>query len=257
MTENVNVRKPIIAGNWKMNKTGKETVALINTLKELVVGVENVDIVVAPPFTEIRIVTELVKNTNIQVGAQNMYFESSGAYTGEISPLMIKDSGCRWVIIGHSERRQYFGCSDELVIKKLKTAVREKLIPIVCIGETLQERESNKTYDILKVQLSQGLKNLSLPEQEVLTIAYEPVWAIGTGKTATPLQAEEVHSFIRTTLCDMFGKEISQSTRILYGGSVKSENVKELMAKDNIDGALVGGASLEAESFAGIVRGCL
>ncbi len=248
------MRKPLIAGNWKMNKTNTEAVLMVKTLKEMVKDVNDVDIVIAPPFTSLVVISELIKGTNIGLGAQNFYFEKSGAYTGEISAKMLKDCECNWVIIGHSERRQYFGCTDEIVNKKIKAAVNEGLKPIVCIGETLHERENDKTFDVLKKQLRDGFKDLTVEEQKSIVIAYEPVWAIGTGKTATSEQAEEAHKFIRDTLSDMYGEEFAQSIRILYGGSVKPDNIADLMVQENLDGGLVGGASLDAESFASLVK---
>ncbi|MBN2407532.1 MAG: triose-phosphate isomerase [Elusimicrobia bacterium] len=248
------MRRPLMAGNWKMNKTGSETVAFIKAFKDKVAGVTDVDIMVAPPYTALNLAGELLKGTNIALGAQNMYPEKNGAYTGEISPPMLRECGCEWVIIGHSERRQYFGCTDGTVNKKLKFAVKEGLKPIVCIGESLQEREKGKTFEVLKKQLSGGLADLSEDEKEALTIAYEPVWAIGTGKTATPAQAEEAHKFIRNTLSEMFTEELAQNIRILYGGSIKPDNISDIMKQENVDGGLVGGASLEAGSFASIVK---
>jgi len=248
------MRKPFIAGNWKMNKTNSEAVRMLSELKELVKDVRDVDIMVAPPYTALAVCAEVLKGTNISLGAQNLFYEKSGAYTGEVSGPMLAESGCSHVIIGHSERRQYFGCTDEIVNKKIKAAVESGLKPVVCVGETLQEREENKTFDVLKRQVSEGLKNLSGQEKEALTVAYEPVWAIGTGKTATPGQAEEAHSFIRKTLGELYGEEFAQAARILYGGSVKPDNISELMACENLDGGLVGGASLEADSFSKIIR---
>ena len=248
------MRKPLIAGNWKMNMTIEQSVSMVESLKEKVKDVTAVEIMIAPPYTALSAVAQAVKDSNIQLGAQNLHFEKSGAYTGEISPGMLKEIGCNWVIIGHSERRQYFGCTDEIVNRKLKTAVSEGLKPVVCIGETLQERETGKTFDILRKQLDGGLKDLSEAEQNALTVAYEPVWAIGTGKTATSEQAEEAHSFIRQKLSEMYGQEFSESVRILYGGSVKPANISELMKQNNLDGGLVGGASLDPDSFASIIK---
>ena len=247
-------RKPIIAGNWKMNMTNGEAIEMVNLLKELVKDVSDVEIIVAPPFTALTVVGEIIKGTNIKLAAQNIHYEKNGAYTGEVSVLMISDCGCGFVIIGHSERRQYFGCTDDEVNKKLKAAVRGGVKPIVCIGETLREREDNKTFEVLKRQLDGGLKNLSNLERKSLILAYEPVWAIGTGRTATSQQAEEAHKFIRKSLSRMYNEEFAQSTRILYGGSVKPENISELMQMENVDGALVGGASLDAGSFASIIK---
>ncbi len=248
------MRKPIIAGNWKMNKNSQEAIEMIKSLKEMVAGVDEVEIVVVPPYTSLSAVSNEIVDTKIELGAQNVHFEKSGAYTGEVSAAMIKEVGCKWVIIGHSERRQYFQCTNEMVNKKIKAAVAEGLKPIVCIGETLEERETGKTFEVLEVQIKDGLKGLSQDEQDNLTIAYEPVWAIGTGKTATPEQAEEVHKFIREKLAGMYGEEFAQAVRILYGGSVKPSNVADLMSQENLDGGLVGGASLEADSFASLVK---
>ncbi|MFW6134985.1 MAG: triose-phosphate isomerase [Elusimicrobiota bacterium] len=248
------MRKPFIAGNWKMNKTNTEAVSTVNSLIEKVGDIKEVDIMISPPYTALSKISEIVGDTNIKLGAQNMHHKKEGAYTGEISALMLKDCGCEWVILGHSERRQYFGCTDELVNVKLKTAVSEGLKAVVCVGETLEQRENEQTFDILKQQITRGLKDLSEKEQSKTTIAYEPVWAIGTGRTATPQQAEQAHKFIRSVLKDLYGREFSQSTRILYGGSIKPHNIVELMNKDNVDGGLVGGASLDAESFSEIIK---
>lgn len=248
------MRKPLITGNWKMNKTNSEAVLLVNSLKEKVKDTADVDVMIAPPFTSLTVVSEVLKGSNVALGAQNFYFESSGAYTGEISASMLRECGCSWIIIGHSERRQYFGCTDEIVNKKLKAAIAAGLNPIVCIGETLKEREENKTFDILSQQLNIGLKDLAEEQYERLTIAYEPLWAIGTGRTATPEQAEEAHKYIRNTLSGMYGEETAQSTRILYGGSIKPDNITDIMARENVDGGLVGGASLDADTFARIVK---
>ena len=220
----------------------------------MVKDVSDIEIIIEPPFTALTVVGEIIKGTNINLAAQNIHSEKNGAYTGEVSVSMVRDSGCGFVIIGHSERRQYFGCTDELVNKKLKAAVAGGIKPIVCIGETLREREENKTFEVLKRQLDGGLKNLSDLERKPLIIAYEPVWAIGTGRTATSDQAEEVHKFIRKNLSGLYGEEFAKRVRILYGGSVKPENISELMQMENIDGALVGGASLDADSFAAIIK---
>lgn len=246
------MRRLLIAGNWKMHKTVQEAVELVRELKELVSDVKDRDILVCPPFTALYAVSRELEGSNIALGAQNMFYEEKGAFTGEISPLMVKDVGCSYVILGHSERRHIFGETDELINKKVLSAVNHGLIPILCVGETLQEREEGKTKDVIERQVKEGLKGLN--ETSEFVIAYEPVWAIGTGKTATPELAEEVHSFIREILAEMFGKEKADSIRILYGGSVKPENAAGLMSQPNIDGSLVGGASLKAESFAKIVK---
>jgi triosephosphate isomerase len=244
------MRKPFIAANWKMHKTIAETQAFLSIFIPLIKDVKDVTVVVAPPFTSLATVAEQVKNTNIVLAAQNMFFEEKGAYTGEISPMMLVDAGCSYVIIGHSERRQYFLETDEVVNRKIKAAQKHDLGVIVCIGESLVEREADKTYEILQRQLEGGLNDISPAD---MVIAYEPVWAIGTGKTAAPEQAQEAHAFIRETLRSFYGKRADELC-ILYGGSVTPENVNSLMDCSDIDGALVGGASLKAESFAGIVQ---
>lgn len=248
------MRKPIIAGNWKMYKTASESASLVQELLKNVSMVIDREIIVCPPFTSLDIVVKSLAKSNIHVGAQNIYFEAEGAFTGEISPAMVKSLGCTHVIIGHSERRQYFGETNQSVNKKIFASLKFNLIPIFCIGETLSEREANKTFNIIGTQIKEGLSNLTKEQMLKLVIAYEPVWAIGTGKTATPEQAEDVHAFIRKELQKMFDKDVADKTRILYGGSVKPENIKELMAKENIDGALVGGASLKADSFTKIIK---
>jgi len=250
------MRQPFIAGNWKMNKTLEESRTLLEELLPLVKDVADVDIGVAPVALNISGVADLAKGSNILVGGQNLYWEKSGAYTGEWSGDMLTAVGCGFVIIGHSERRQYFGETNETVNKKIKAAYESGLIPIVCVGETLEERESGKTFDIVKDHIVNGLANLEpgTLNLEQLVIAYEPVWAIGTGKTATKEQAQEVHAYIRGLLAELFGQAVADQIRIQYGGSVKPENAKELMNQPDIDGALVGGASLKAESFAGIIN---
>ena len=248
------MRRTLIAGNWKMNNSCAESVELVSQLKDILSASKEIDIVVAPPFTALGAVAAVLKGSPIGLSAQNVFWEESGAFTGEISTAMLKDVGCRYVIIGHSERRQYFSETDETVNKRLKAALKASLIPIVCIGETLAEREAEKTLPVIEQQLKGGLKGLSLEEMETVIIAYEPVWAIGTGKTATPDQAQEVHRFIRDIIARIFSKEIADDTRILYGGSVKPDNVDKLMVQLDIDGALVGGASLKADAFARIVN---
>ncbi len=251
------MRKLIIAGNWKMNKTSFEAVELINSLKRELVDVTAVDMIVCPPFTALTEVCDLLVDTNIGLGAQNLHWEDSGAFTGEISAPMIKGVGASYVIIGHSERRQFFGETDETVNKKLKAALKHGLTPIVCIGETLKEREDNRTFSIIKTQAEGSLAGLNEQEIQKVVIAYEPVWAIGTGKTATSAQAQEVHQYIREILTKIYSQPVAEQIRIQYGGSVKSENIAELTSQKDIDGALVGGASLQAESFAKIVKNCL
>ena len=248
------MRKIIIAGNWKLNKTSLEAIELVNALKRELVDIYAVDIVVCPPFTALLDVKETLLESNIALGAQNVFWEDSGAFTGEISAPMLKAIEVQYVIIGHSERRQFFGETNETVNKRLKAALKHKLIPIVCVGENLQEREANKTFDVVRNHVQGSLAGLSKDEIKGLVIAYEPVWAIGTGKTATSQQAQEVHKYIRGLLEKMVGHEAAQAVRIQYGGSVKPENPAELMGQEDIDGALVGGASLKADSFAAIVK---
>lgn len=244
------MRRPFIAANWKMNKTIAETVAFLDEFIPLIKDVSDVDILIAPPFTSLFIASEKIKNTAILLCGQNVFYENRGAYTGEISPLMLKDAGCSYVIIGHSERRQYFLESDEIINKKILASKRHNLKVILCIGETLEERQDGKTFNVLERQIERGLKDIS-PED--IIIAYEPVWAIGTGKTATTEQAQEAHRFIRERLSSLYGN-ISREIRIIYGGSVTPENIRSLMDCEDVDGALVGGASLKAESFSKIVK---
>jgi triosephosphate isomerase len=251
------MRTPIIAGNWKLNKTPHEAILLVSELKREIVDVEGVDIVLCPPFTALADVADALTDTNIALGAQNVFWEDAGAFTGEISAPMLKDLGVTYVIIGHSERRQYFHETNETVNKRLRAALKHGLVPIVCVGENLAQRESNKTFDVIKDHCEGSLSGLSAEEMGKVVLAYEPVWAIGTGKTATPQQAQEVHVFIRQLLGKMFGEETAGSVRIQYGGSVTPDNVVSLMAQADIDGALVGGASLKAPSFAAIVKGAI
>jgi triosephosphate isomerase len=247
-------RKPIMAGNWKMNKTTSEACDLAARLAPLVSGVKDREIVLAPTFTSLQAVSEAIKGTNMVLAAQNMHWEDKGAFTGEISAEMLLDLGCKYVIIGHSERRQYFGETDESVNKKAKQALRKGLCAILCVGETLAERESGKLNDVISRQVTGGLKDIGAEDMKKLVAAYEPVWAIGTGKTATPEQANEVHSLIRQKVKTLYGAEIAEGLRIQYGGSVTPENVSSLMAKPDIDGALVGGASLKPDTFAALVK---
>lgn len=237
-----------------MHKTGAEAKQLVEELKELIAGVEDVEIVVCPPFTALETVTELCRGTNLTVGAQNMHWEKEGAYTGEISGQMLKYLGCRYVIVGHSERRQYFGETNETVNKKVKAALSCGLYPIVCVGETLEQREAGITAEVCRKQVEEGLASLKDDQVSRVVVAYEPVWAIGTGRTASARDAEEVISYIRSVVAGMYGEKAAGEMRIQYGGSVKPDNIKELMEQPNIDGALVGGASLKAQSFAQIVR---
>ena len=247
------MRTPIIAGNWKMNNTLNESVSLVRTIKNLVKNVREVEIVVFPPFTSLKDVCIETKGSNLKIGAQNLFYEEKGAYTGEISALMLKEL-CKYVLVGHSERRQYFKETDEMINKKIKTALKNNITPVFCVGETLNERNMNKTKAVVENQIKEGLKGILSNDMQNLIIAYEPVWAIGTGKTASPEQAEEVHLFIRSLISKDCGKKISDNIRILYGGSVKPDNTNLLMEQIDIDGALVGGASLEAESFSKIVN---
>jgi triosephosphate isomerase len=250
-------RRPLIAGNWKMFKIGPEAVKLANGLKSLVADISGVDVLVAPPFTAIGVVWEVLKGSAIDVGGQDLFWETEGAYTGQVSGPMLKAAGCSHAIVGHSERRQYFGETNETVNRKIKAALQADLIPILCVGESEGEREAEETFSVVKEHLAKGLEGVDPGGLGKLIIAYEPVWAIGTGKTATKEQAQEVHRFIRDWMEKVGGNSIANTLRILYGGSVKPGNIAELMAMEDIDGALVGGASLDAESFAGIVRGSL
>lgn len=248
------MRKLIIAGNWKLNNTTKEAVELVTLLKRGLCDVADVDMVVCPVATALTDVKDVLIESNIGLGAQNMFWEDSGAFTGEISAPLLKEIGVQYVIIGHSERRQYFGETDETVNKKIKAALAHDLIPIVCVGEVLQERENDKTFQVIKKQCEGAFSGLTAQEMEKIVIAYEPVWAIGTGKTATPGQAQEVHKFIRQLLVKLYDENVAETIRIQYGGSVKPENSAELMSQPDIDGALVGGASLKADSFINIIK---
>ncbi|MDD5634743.1 MAG: triose-phosphate isomerase [Candidatus Omnitrophica bacterium] len=248
------MRIPVIAGNWKMYKDVREAVELANDIKREVYNVDNVEIVVCPPFVDLGDVCEMLDESNILVGAQNCYWEKEGAFTGEVSIPMLKSIGCKYVVIGHSERRQFFGETDETVNKKVAACINGGLIPIMCVGEVLAEREAGKTLDVVKKQVSGGLKGFNETFISTLIIAYEPVWAIGTGRTATPLQAQEVHSMIRDLLSKLYSKAKADSIRILYGGSVKPDNIVDLMKQGDIDGALIGGASLKSASFVDIIR---
>lgn len=248
------MRKPIIAGNWKMNKTVEESIALSNGIKRNLFNIDNVEVVLCPPVTSLSDVKDVTLDTNIILGAQNMHWENEGAFTGEVSAKMLKTLGCKYVIIGHSERRTYFGETNETVNKKVKSAITEGLFPIMCVGERLEERESGKTFDVVSLHVEKGLLNVDKKEILNIVIAYEPVWAIGTGRNATPDEAEEVHKFIRGLLAKKYDREISRTIRIQYGGSVKPDNIESLIKEKNIDGALVGGASLKEESFVDIVK---
>ena len=248
------MRTPVIAGNWKMNKTVAEAVALASEIKEKVAGVENVKIIVCPVFTAVKSVADVLKGSNVKVGAQDMYWETSGAYTGEVSGEMLLEAGAEYVIIGHSERRQYFGETNETVNKKLKKALSIGLKPIVCIGETLADRESGATEAVVEKQVREGFVGLTAEEMKGTVIAYEPVWAIGTGKTATAEQAEAVHAFVRNLVSQLWDKETADAVVIQYGGSMKPENVASLLAQPDIDGGLIGGAALKADSFEKLVK---
>jgi len=247
------MRIPFIAGNWKMYKTVHEAVLFIKELKLVVKDVGDVEIVVAPPFTAVHAVAEAARNTNVGVAAQNMYWEREGAFTGEVSPGMVKEAGAEYVIIGHSERRRLFGETDAIVNRKMMAAIGAGLTPIVCIGETLEERERNETLAVLDRQIKDGLDQLTGDQIAELVIAYEPVWAIGTGRTATATQAGEAHAHIRQRLRQWFGADAADRCHVIYGGSVKPDNIREIVAEPDVDGALVGGASLEVRGFADIV----
>jgi triosephosphate isomerase len=247
-------RKLIMAGNWKMHKAPAETRLFV---QELAGGLRDVkvscDVIIAPPFTSISAAVEGVLGTPILVSGQNMHWEDKGAYTGEVSGPMLKEAGCSHVIVGHSERRQYFGETDETVNLKLKAAMKAGLIPIFCLGETLEERQQGRTFSVVKTQLSGGMRDIAIDDPARFVIAYEPVWAIGTGQTASPEQAQEVHGFLRKEVASAYTSEVANKVRILYGGSVKPDNARSLMACEDIDGGLVGGASLKVEDFIGII----
>lgn len=251
---NRELRRPIIAGNWKMYKSVAEARTLALGVRNACGGhADRTEIVLCPSFTSLAAVGDIIRGSKIKLGAQNCFWADQGAYTGEISPRMLKEVGCEYVIVGHSERRTYFGESDEGVSKKAKALIAEGLTPIVCVGERLEEREAGATKDVVRGQVLGSLRDLDGEEMLKVVLAYEPVWAIGTGKTATPGEAQEVHAFVRGILIDVHGLEIALRVRIQYGGSVKTDNIGALMAQPDIDGALVGGASLEVASFAGIL----
>ena len=251
------MRQVIIAGNWKMNKNTGESIDLANSIKRSVYDIGEVEIVICPPYTSLSDVKEVIMETNIKLGAQDCYWEKEGAFTGEVSAPMLKDIGCEYVIIGHSERRQFFGETNETVNKKVKAVLKEGLKPIVCVGEKLEERKSGKTFDVIKDHVTNSMAGLSKEDMLKTVIAYEPVWAIGTGVNATREQAQEAHQYIRKLLKGIFGEETAKAVRIQYGGSVKPDNIKELILQEDVDGALVGGASLKADSFSQIVKNCL
>jgi len=248
------MRKVIVAGNWKMNKTAKEAAQFFNELKPLVADVKNAGIIIGAPFTALETATRETAGSNIKIAAENMNAKESGAYTGEVSPLMLKDLGVEYVILGHSERREYYHETDEIINEKVKSALAHDLKPILCIGEKLEEREAGTTNDVVKTQIVGGLKDVTAAEMANVVLAYEPVWAIGTGKTATPEQAQEVHAFIRGLLTDLYGKEVAENVTVQYGGSMNDANAADLIAQTDIDGGLVGGASLIPEKFAVIIK---
>ncbi len=247
-------RKPLIAGNWKMHKTCPEAVETARVLAGMTTDVEGADIMIAPPFPALAPVAEALAGSRIGLGSQNLHWEKQGAYTGEVSADMLVSAGCSYVIIGHSERRHIFGETDEAVNKKTRAALAAQLTPVLCVGETESERDAGKTFSILDKQVQKGLNNVNLDAASPLIVAYEPVWAIGTGRTATADQAEEAHAHIRRLLAQQLGRNMADTVRILYGGSVKPENIAELMGRDDIDGALVGGASLDADTFSRLIH---
>jgi len=251
------MRKIIIAGNWKMNKTLSESIELSNLIKRSLYDMTEIEVVLCPPYTSLADVSEVIRDSAVKLGAQDVHWEKEGAFTGEVSCSMLKSVGCEYVIIGHSERRQFFGETNETVNKKAKAALAAGLKPIVCVGEKLEERKSGKTFDVVKDHVENSLAGLSKDEMLKVVIAYEPVWAIGTGVNATKEQAEEVYAYIRQLLKKMYDDGIAKSVRIQYGGSVKPDNISQLIGQEDVDGALVGGASLKADSFIEIVKGCL
>ncbi|MBI2442078.1 MAG: triose-phosphate isomerase [Lentisphaerae bacterium] len=247
-------RKPLVAANWKMNNSVAEALALVEEIKRQAAEIKGIEIVLCPPFTALPAVSNAISGTNLDLGAQNMHWEKAGAFTGEISAAMLRELYCHYVILGHSERRTLFGETDASVNGKVKTALASSLRPIVCVGETHAQRQAGKTESVVSVQVREGLNDIGADQLAAVVIAYEPVWAIGTGKTATPRQAQEVQAFIRKLLEEMAGARLAQSVRIIYGGSVTPDNARELFREPDIDGALVGGASLNAESFLAIVK---
>jgi triosephosphate isomerase len=250
-------RIPLIVANWKMNKTVPECVDFVQEFLQFLDGRQGADIVLSPSFTALAHTARALEGSGVELAAQNMHWEEAGAFTGEISPVQLRDLGCRYVIIGHSERRQYFGESDGEISRKINASLREGIVPILCVGETLGERDYGKTFEVVERQLHGGTEGAVLEAGAELVVAYEPVWAIGTGKTASPQEAQEVHHFIRGLLTNLFGQEVSIATRVLYGGSVRPDNTAPLMEMADIDGALVGGASLDPESFAGMVKSAM
>lgn len=248
------MRRPLIAGNWKMYKTMPEATILVEGLKESLKGLEDVEVAICPPFTLLAAVGNLLKGTDIRLGSQNIFWEKEGAYTGEIAPAMLVDAGCHYAIIGHSERREYFGETDEKVNKKVLAALANGLVPIMCVGETLEQRKADETEELVKSQTEKGLAGLKADDVAKVVIAYEPIWAIGTGLSSDGPDANRVIGVIRRTVAAMYGQASADQVRILYGGSVKPNNIKEFMAESEIDGALVGGASLDPASFTSIVK---
>jgi len=248
------MRTPLLAGNWKMHGTADEARTLAASLKSRLADVDDRDVLIAPPFTALAAVAESIEGTRLLLAAQNLHWEDRGAYTGEVSAPMLVAVGCTHVIVGHSERRQYFGDTDEWVCRKMKAALRHDLIPILCVGETLQEREANRTIEIVEEQIRAALEGLDTEGIGRVVVAYEPRWAIGTGKVATPQQAQEAHAAIRRRIAQLSREDVAQRTRILYGGSVKPDNVDALMSQPDLDGTLVGGASLDVDDFSRIVR---
>ena len=247
-------RKPLIAANWKMYKTVAEAISFVKSVQEETGPCTDREVVIAPAYTALKAVRGILKQQGYGLAAQNCHWEENGAFTGEISPIMLKDLGCEYVIVGHSERRQLFGETDETVRLKVGSVFKAGMTPVVCVGEVLDQREQGKTFEVVAGQIEKALSGLIRLQAERLVIAYEPVWAIGTGRTATPGQAQEVHAFIRERIASLFNKGVEKKARILYGGSVKPSNIDELMAEPDVDGALVGGASLEVGSFKRLVQ---
>lgn len=248
------IRKYLIAGNWKMNRTASEGVDLVNEINQSLARQSEVGVAVCPPFTALESCARALEDSSIQLGAQNMHPKLEGAFTGEVSPVMLRSLFCTFVILGHSERREYFGETDTFINEKVVAALESSLKPILCVGETLDQREADETFSVVKRQLEGGLQGVSAEAADSLVVAYEPVWAIGTGKTATPEMAQEVHAFIRKELARLLGESASDRVRILYGGSMKPENASELLDQPDIDGGLIGGASLKAKSFVDLVE---
>jgi len=248
------MRKPLIVGNWKMNKTVTESIALIKDLLDLIKGYQETEVVICPPFTSLWVARELIEGSNIFLGAQNVYFQNEGPYTGEISARMLQNIGCSYVILGHSERREYFQETSQEVAKKVRQALAYGIKPIVCVGEKLEERESGKAEEIVRDELEAIFSILKTPDTEKVVFAYEPIWAIGTGKSATPSDANEMIKYIRELIKNEYDNKIAEEMRILYGGSVNPENIKSMMAEPDVDGALVGGASLQAVTFSQLVK---